>query len=253
MNSLVSVLKKFSLSDVREVEEEDRQFRALKKLYSNLKNKELFFKLVLVNALLSYQLQMKGEDYWEAFSEFFSGNPSISEFPKFLKKFNKRFLPSKLKRLERALNCVNGIFERYNVRNFGENLKLLVKELSKCMKQKENAKTIVFSAKMFLYAYRIVFGKEPENLESIEIPLDSRLRKLFPELKTWRELSNRLKIPPIRLDALIWVTMGMNEDEIDRFPEDLRLKLIELKRAINGVINGKNSSDNGLRREKGKR
>ena len=247
MDRLVSVLSRFSLSDIRKIEERDRQFQALKRLYSKLNDKELFFRLVLINALLSYQLQMKGEDYWEAFSDFFSEKPSVLYFREFLAKFNKRFLSSKLKRLERATGCVNGIFRRYALSDFAADLKVLVKELAKCMGQKETSKTIVFSAKMFLYAYRIAFGREPQGLEGIDVPLDSRLKKLFSDLKVWREISARLNVPPVHLDALVWVPMGMKAEELNAFPEELRRKILELK----GVIDEKVGSGNGLRRKKG--
>jgi DNA-(apurinic or apyrimidinic site) lyase len=232
MESLLSVLGKFSPSDIDEIEKRDRQYRALKKLFEKIRDKELFFKLVVLNALLSYQLQTKGETYWENFSKFFSENPSIDKFPEFLSKFNRRFLQAKLRRFKRAKECVNSIFEKYSLKDLGENLSILVEELSKCLKQKKDSKTVVFSAKMFMYGYKIVFGKEPKNLEGIEIPLDSRLKKIFPELKTWRELSSKLKIPPIKLDALVWVPMGLRKRDLDEYPEELREKILELKRKI---------------------
>jgi len=250
MERFLSSLKAFSESDIREIEESDRQFRALEKLFRQISNVELFLKLVVLNALLSYQLQMRGESYWEKFSEFFSKNPDLEKFPEFLKKYNRRFLSSKLKRFLRARECVEGIFKKYSVDEIGKNLSLFVRELSKCMKQSETSKTIVFSAKMLLYAYRIALRKKVGGIEEIEIPLDSRLKKIFPDLKSWREISEILGIPPLRLDALIWVPFGLSKEELKSYPKELSKKIEKLKEEIER-LKGESSGGNGLRREKG--
>ena len=205
VDELYQKLSGLTVEDAVRVEEQDRQFKALQRLYEKIKNPELFLKLTVINALLSYQLQMKGEDYWEKFSEFFSEKPEVDAFPEFLEKFNRRFLNAKLKRFEKVRKCVESLFKKRTVEEIGKNLKILVEELSACLNQRKDAKTVVFAAKMFMYGYRIVFGKDPEGLEEIEIPLDSRLKKLLPTVKEWRELSDRLGIPPIHLDALVWV------------------------------------------------
>lgn len=205
---LLSELSGLTVEDAKRVEEQDRQFKALRKLYEKIKNQELFLKLTVINALLSYQLQMKGEDYWKRFSEFFSEKPKVEAFPEFLGKFNRRFLGAKLKRFEKVKLCVEELFKKYSVEDFGENLKLLVDELSGCLNQRRDAKTVVFAAKMYMYGYRIVFGEDPKGLEEIDIPLDSRLKKLLPTVEEWRELSRRLGIPPIHLDAIVWVPQG---------------------------------------------
>ncbi len=205
VEELYRKLSGLTVEDAIRVEEQDRQFKALQRLYEKIKNPELFLKITVINALLSYQLQMKGEDYWEKFSEFFSEKPEVDAFPEFLEKFNRRFLNAKLKRFEKVKKCVESLFKKRTVEEIGKNLKILVEELSACLNQRKDAKTVVFAAKMFMYGYRIVFGKDPEGLEEIEIPLDSRLKKLLPTVKEWRELSDRLGIPPIHLDALVWV------------------------------------------------
>ncbi len=207
-NQLVSELSRFTVEDARKLEEQDRQFIALKNLYRCIGNPEIFLKLVVINALLSYQLQMTGENYWEAFSDFFSRKPVMDAFPEFLRKFNKRFLNARLRRFEKSRRCVDRIFNRYSVDDIGRNLQILVDELSSCLKQKKTAKTVVFAAKMFMYGYRIVFNRDPEGIESIEIPLDSRLKKLLPTVEEWRELAEKLNIPPIHLDALVWIPMN---------------------------------------------
>lgn len=229
MEKLLNALKGFSKIDVEKLESSDRQYKALKKLYNRLNNPQLFLKLVVVNALMSYQLQMKGENYWEKFSEFFSEFPKIEKFEEFIKTHNKRFLTAKLKRLGRAENCVQELFSRYSVETLGNDLTILVNELSGCLKQKKSAKTVVFTAKMFRYGYKIVFGKMAKKLEQITIPLDSRLSKISKDRSFWKKLSEESKIPQVELDALFWIPMGMSEEEIEKLPETLRNKISNLK------------------------
>jgi DNA-(apurinic or apyrimidinic site) lyase len=229
---LLKLLKSFTEEEIKLLESKDRQYRALKKLFSAVREPELFLKLVVINALLSYQLQMKGEDYWETFSRFFSENPNPENFEEFLRLYNKRFLPAKLKRLKKVIRCIEKITEEKSILSFGNNLKKLVKELSSCLNQKEDSKTVVFAAKMFMYGYKIITGKEPEGLEGIAIPLDSRLSKINSNKKFWKELSEQSGIPQIHLDAIFWIPAGMKEEEMEELPENLREKLERLRQIL---------------------
>jgi N-glycosylase/DNA lyase len=79
--------------------------------------------------------------------------------------------------------------------------------LAKTMNQKPDAKTIVFSVKMFSYFARnfydfVIFPND------IEIPIDSRLIKLYEKNKEsytdinkfYKDLSQKLNIPMLHLD-----------------------------------------------------
>lgn len=225
MEELIKALKTFTIEDVEKIERADRQFKALLELYKNLQNPKEFFKLILINALLSYQLQMKGEEYWEAFSDYFSQGKKAEDFPDFLSAYNRRFLGAKLKRFNRAKKCVEELLKRFSLKELGEDLTRLVDFLSKCLNQKREAKTIVFAAKMFSYGYKVAFDRYPEGMWEVEIPLDSRLKKVLPSTKEWRKVAQEVNIPPIRLDALIWVLMG-GESSI---PDSLKEKAEKLK------------------------
>jgi DNA-(apurinic or apyrimidinic site) lyase len=90
------------------------------------------------------------------------------------------------------------------------------------MNQKKDAKTIVFAVKMFSYWARNIFWFR-EFPKEIMIPIDSRLEKLFykfwphpnpllweergyKEIKNfYKELSEKLNIPLLHLDAILWV------------------------------------------------
>jgi len=67
---LYQKLKNYTLEDAIKIEQQDRQFLALKKLYENKTfSDEIYILLVVINALISFQLSWKGEDYWEEFSK----------------------------------------------------------------------------------------------------------------------------------------------------------------------------------------
>ena len=235
MENLLKVLKEFSKEDIERLESFDRQYRALEKLYKEIKNPPDFLKLVVINALMSYQLQMKGEKYWETFSEFFSESPEIERFEEFIKTYNKRFLNAKLKRLDKVIKCVEKLFSNYSLMDLGKDLTILVKELSECLNQKTDSKTVVFAAKMFMYGYRIAFGENPKKLEEIAIPIDSRLSKISSDKNFWKELSEKSGIPQIRLDAVLWIPMGMSEEEIEKLPEDLKSQSSNLKKFLRKI------------------
>jgi len=55
----------------------------------------------------------------------------------------------------------------------------LAVKLGKIMEQPVNAKTIVFSVKMFSYACRNVFGYLEYFPYELNLPLDSRLKKIY--------------------------------------------------------------------------
>ncbi len=232
IKKLTEVLKEFSLRDVEEIEEADRQFRALKELSKSVKDPEEFLKLIVINALLSYQLQMKGEEYWETFADFFKGGRGVDDFPSFLSLYNRRFLGAKLKRFEKVKRCVGELFKKYSLKELAGNLSLLVDFLAECLGQRRSAKTVVFAAKMFMYGYKIAFGRYPEGLWEIEIPLDSRLKRVIPSTGKWRELALEVGIPPIRLDALVWVPLG----GLSSLPEDLESKVERLKGVLKEVV-----------------
>lgn len=234
-NQLYEVLKEFTLEDALLLETFDRQYKALERLHRELKNNELFFKLVVVNALLSYQLPTKGEVYWENFGSFFAKNPSLEEFGEFLKRYNNRFLNSKLKRLQRVLKAVKKLTKEELIR-FCKNPKGLLDYLSAQLNQEKTAKTLVFAVKMFIYACRIASGKNITAPFEIEIPLDVRLRKISESLEFWRSLSLKTNIPPLHLDTLIWVTLGADKSFLEKLPIGLKEKVEKLKEVLKELI-----------------
>ena len=232
---LLKALSEFTLEDALRLEELDRQYRALERLHSALGDNELFLKLVLVNALMSYQLPMRGERYWETFAGFFSEKKDLQRFEEFIRTYNNRFLSGKLRRLKRVLSLIENLSREHLVQ-FCRNPEALLEYLSRNLKQPKDAKTLVFAVKMFIYACRIATGKPIRAPFGIDIPLDVRLKKIADDLGFWRSLARRLGIPPLHLDALVWVTMGADKRFIENLPEDLKEKVSNLKRTLKELV-----------------
>ena len=223
MIELYNKLKQYSISDSIKIEESDRQYIALKNLFKNIKNKEIYLSLILANSIICYQLSWKWEDYWEEFSSYFFNvsiekNEIINALWSFIKqsKNNKRFIDTKVKRLEKLRIFLEIFFWREEY--YYDNMEVLRDELAKSMKQKKDAKTIVFAVKMFSYWARNIFNNLNYFPEEINVPVDSRLIALFEKYKWdyknidkfYSELSKKLNIPELHLDAILWV----NYDEI---------------------------------------
>ncbi len=232
MDRLIDIIKEFTPSEIIKIEEKDRQFKALKRLNAKIEDKTLFLKLIVINALLSYQLQTKGEKYWENFSLHFSETPYIEAFYPFLKKYNKRLFSRKIERFQKSLHCLR----RWRGDYYCKNLTLFVKEMARCMGQKEDAKTIVFSAKMLLYGCRIVLKENILAPQGIFIPLDNRIKKISNRKEFWKKVEEETGIPLLHIDSILWVTMGIDEREIEEFPLPLREKLKKLKEFLYAII-----------------
>jgi len=232
-NKLFEILKEFNIDDVKEIEERlDKQYLALQNLYKNIKDPLLFLKLVLINSLLSYQLSMKGEDYWQRFSEFFSIKNKTEYFEEFLKKYNKRFLNSKLKRL----NKLRSFFEKLSLKEFDffvESPHLYLQTLSNFLNQKKEDKTIVFSLKMLYYAYRIIKNEFKPFPKGVMIPLDNRIKKISNNKEFWKSFERAIEFSLLHIDSIIWVTKGLKKEEIKKIRnESLKNKIKKLKEIL---------------------
>ncbi len=221
MQDLYNKLKNHTIKEAIEIEEKDRQFIALEKLNNKISDKKLYLSLILANALICYQLSWKWEDYWEEFSSYFvtppnlplSGEELIQKLANFIKqsKNNKRFIDTKIKRLEKLRPFLEKF--RWQEEKYYDNMEKLRDDLASTMKQKKDAKTVVFAVKMFAYWARNIFDKVNYFPQNITIPIDSRLVNLF-EKYSWKytdinkfyfDLSKKLWIPELHLDAIVWV------------------------------------------------
>lgn len=222
MQELYTKLHKFDLDYAIKLEETDRQFIALKEFINKQNEKKVALALVVANSIICYQLSGTGEKYWEEFSSYFaerkiSYENIISQLSEFIKqsKNNKRFIDTKVKRLEKVNVALEILQDKEEY--FYNNMTELRDLLAKTMKQKITDKTIVFAVKMFGYVARNIFSFVAYPKE-IFIPIDSRLTNLFEKYK-WEysdinkfylDLSEKLDIPLLHLDWIVWI----NYDEL---------------------------------------
>jgi DNA-(apurinic or apyrimidinic site) lyase len=200
-------------------------------------NKEEFLALIISNALICYQLSGTWEKYWEEFSDYFENphpNPLLlrgeginqkswkdrnlfaldilKKLAKFIRqsKNNRRFVEAKIQRLEKVRPFLANFW--WNSGNYYNDMVKLRDDLALTMWQKSDAKTIVFAVKMFYYWAKIIFGNKTFPNE-IFVPIDSRLTNLFEKYKEdytdinkfYLDLSKKLNIPMLHLDAILWV------------------------------------------------
>ncbi|MGQ4894329.1 MAG: N-glycosylase/DNA lyase [Candidatus Njordarchaeia archaeon] len=221
IEELKEILKQFTIEEVLNIERAfDTQFKALRNLYMNLTDKTYFCTLALYNALISYQLSGTGESYWLEFSEYFSKRKKIEDPVQDLiafltvSKFNSRIKAPKISRLEKLRILSDTIAK--NELKYAENPKILQYEISRKLKSKPNSKTIVFSIKMFNYACRIKYNRVFILPFDINIPVDLRISRISKRLgiernieQFWNNIAQEVRIPPLHLDSLLWVTLGL--------------------------------------------
>ena len=226
---LIKILAEFTSNDIKIIEENDPQYLPLEKLHKSIKNDERFIKLVLINALMSYQLRTKGEIHWDNFSNFFSDKSKTeNDFESFILIYSKRLINLRKKRLKKVIDCIKS-FSADEMTAFAKNSITFVTKIAKCLNQKRESKTVVFSAKMLLYASKIVTQKQIMADFGIMIPLDSRIKKISSEPIFWQEIEKKTSIPLLHIDSILWITMGAQREYLNRLDKKLNGNLINLK------------------------
>ncbi|MEM4772875.1 MAG: N-glycosylase/DNA lyase [Nanoarchaeales archaeon] len=213
---LVKIIGEIGIEGARYIEENiDFQFFAIKKLYKNVKDLELVIKLVLLNSIVSYQINCTGEKWWMEFSKYFILNKNIKnvvlDYLNFLKnsRCNKRYLNIKIKRIIKISDFIEKL-DLEKIDFYYKNMVFLRDDLSSYLKSNKSSKTICFSIKMFGYASRIIFKKFIPYPFEVDIPMDSRIKKYtqrFVEnnfLEFWRKISYKSGVPPLHIDSILW-------------------------------------------------
>jgi len=241
---LKNLLKDIGIEGARIIEERvDQQFKALEYLHKNLQNNELFIKLVIANALVSYQLSSTGENWWWEFSKYFSKKRKISiyqAYKEFLpsSKTNKRLVNVKLSRLEKVNSFLEGL-TLDELKAYYQNMLKLNLDLANILNADKSAKTIVFAVKMFGYASRIVFDEFISYPMEIAIPKDVRIsnytKRFTSEDPTgfWNRIAKEVKIPPLHIDSILWTALGRDE----RVKRDLKIYLGEKAERVLKLVN----------------
>jgi len=213
------------------IESSDPQFLSIEGVG---KSKSCCLWLFYVNALISYKLRLRGEEYWRKFGEFITNSCDCTAGPQFheklLEEFTKRYnnilLQQKLERLRKVFRCkevVDDIIEhRY------DDLRDLVYDTSRCLKTQPYSKTVLFAAKIYYYISKYL--RIPCNIpRELPIPVDVRVAKMSilsgllegVDVSTntyileaehikkiqyaWNLVAELSEIPPIRIDSVLWI------------------------------------------------
>jgi len=267
---LGSKLKDLGIEVIHVIEGYDPQFISLKRLSNTPYLKKEFIPILsLLNALISYQLSCRGEEYWNEFSinvaKYLNDDSDdiVSSLINFLKnsRCNRIQVNAKIKRL---LNLKKASFIKKlldGLQYFSENLEDLWITLSNALKVSKESKTVVFSIKMFYYGWKAVFCTNIKIPPQIPIPVDRRVAKVTYNaglirptedmsrskainlliskyrklvIDVWFMVSKISYIPPLNLDSLVW--LSLNESTMRNVVKRInKFKAKELMEVINVI------------------
>ncbi len=212
--------------DVAEVS--DPQFTAVKRIAG--RHGEATVAIVVANALVSYRLNMHGEEYWLKYSEWWISRSTpvssievVEAIAEFLRVYRVPLYQQKLKRLERAKRIIDVLLkEPFAYIDVSKLYRDTAREVGRAGPGRYQ-KTAAFAAKMAYYAYRAL-DISVEGLWGIPIPLDKRFALLtatsgiipvHPDIvytrhrdaaeEAWRRIAELSGHPPVRLDTLLWL------------------------------------------------
>ncbi len=216
---LSEIIGEIGIEGARWIEEHiDEQYKALEYLWRNLQDPEAFPKLIVMNALVSYQLTGRGEDWWWEFAQWFSDNPPRElpgDYLRFLEnsRYNRRLFNAKARRIERFWKGLGEV----DLLLYYSRMEEIWKIIAERMGARPTSKTIVFSVKMLGYAGRIVRGEFHPFPFQIPIPVDLRIERLTRKLggndpiAFWSDVAEKSGVPPLHIDSIIWPLLGSEE------------------------------------------
>lgn len=238
LEKVAKIIKDIGLKTVYAIEDEDPQLKALKTIYEKTGHIGYVCLLAVANALISYKLTVKGEKYWSEFSKHMAAtSPEYKRVFENIKEFlvktklNVFAKNSKVKRLTKFLKSpiATEIYVRPQL--YRQDLERLRYGIAKATNANPNAKTIVFSVKMFYYAYYSSTGERPIVPYTIPLPVDIRIstltissgiidvigveklknkalyllgRKADDVRRVWFKVSLLSRIPSLNIDSLLW-------------------------------------------------
>ncbi len=229
ITAVASTFRRYGGEALEILESRDPQMKCAESLLLNC-GVEDAAELMGMNALLSYMIPVRGEMFWASFMNHSlkaCGELSNAEIVEsFTKRMNRFGLTAKLRRIKRFEACASINPPPYlDLRSYWDYLK-------KCFHAEGVEKTLAFSVKMVYYVLKAA-GLNPEIPAEIPVPADRRAAlitltsglvlpapKSFPELRelgkevfrkpslireVWGMVAKRSSIPPLRLDAAIWL------------------------------------------------
>jgi len=230
---------------IDELEEKDIQYVVVRKILSILDDPVDAAIIIVGTALVSYMLSVKGEKHWNLLAEHVARN--AGERPELiLLSFVEnspslgRFRDARLRRARLYISRMPQLL-RLKFDEYVLDLAKLRNDLARILDTRSDSKTIVFSIKMFYYLLKAL-GKSIEVPFEIPIPVDYRvcmvslssgvieaegniklsdavriLRSKYPTLvrRVWSDIGYLSRIPPLRLDALLWIVGGMYDGDVN--------------------------------------
>ncbi|NPA05034.1 MAG: N-glycosylase/DNA lyase [Crenarchaeota archaeon] len=238
VEAVAAVLSLVPGDAIRAVETSDPQYRAARMIAG--RHGAAAAAIMAANALISYRLMGRGEDYWMEYARWMvrQKTPSTgAELVKLVKEFlfssriNRAARRHKASRLEKAEPVLDRLLRRpESYRDLG----VLVVELRQRLPARGPGKTIFFAAKMAYYAFSVLGVKA--DISSIDsIPVDRRVALITsssmmvdarPEeltvrgwgsvIEAWRGVSKHSRIPVLQIDTLIWLPLPRSEPYLRR-------------------------------------
>jgi DNA-(apurinic or apyrimidinic site) lyase len=211
------------------IEASDPQFQAVRSIAA--RHGGVAVAIVVANAIVSYRLNLAGENYWLTYASWWrtvatprTGAEIVRAVAEFLSSSKVPSIVQKVKRLRRVETLLDQLIQLAE-EGTRFNLVEVKNMLSRALKATGYEKTIFFAVKMLYYACKAL-KLEVEGVDSQEllIPLDRRLAVITSSsgilaaspddiyaklrvqaVRAWRDVALLSKIPPLRLDALIWL------------------------------------------------
>ncbi|NJE30095.1 N-glycosylase/DNA lyase [Thermococcus sp. 18S1] len=211
-----------------------------------------FATLMVMTGLNDYQLKGPAEEkYWPSLHRLIKENP-VPETPEGMKNILSKFYTkerlkkAKLQRLDKFLDSyLAQELWTSNPEDVSNNFKKIWTDLSRVMKQKKSAKTIVFAMKT-LGITLILVGYTDFDFSGIPIPVDVRVKRLTSEIsgkdladddirRFWNEVLREIKktqpkVNMIHLDSLVWQIGQLKEcKEIGAYFQEFSIQWIGQK------------------------
>ncbi len=238
VEAVAAALASIPLDAVRAMERNDPQYRAARMIAG--RHGEAAVAFMVANALVSYRLSGRGEDYWLEYARWAvkqntprTGKELVEIVKEFLytSKINKAVRRHKAARLVKAEPVIDSLLrepERY--RDLGD----LVSALRARLPARGPGKTLFFAAKMAYYAYSVLgIDAVLDTVDSI--PVDRRVALITsssmvvdarPEeltvrgwgsvIEAWRMVSRLSRLPVLRIDTVIWLPLPRSEPYLRR-------------------------------------
>lgn len=223
----------------------DPQYNAVQRIIDTLGFSEGTLYIIGVS-LVSYMLSLRGERHWElaaTYAERFGFPDGLISFAKnspSLRRYRKKRVERIQRYLSESVPRLKSVLSRDNVDLLG-----ITEALASTLNTSREAKTVVFAAKMAIYACHYQ-GKSVANAEEIPIPVDHRVSlvsltsglvggwrdiKRLPRTanilrdkyrrklqEMWKIVSKTSGTPALMIDNIVWVSGRCIEENLLKTP-----------------------------------